>query len=610
MLLVAVAAIALVTVPLFRGRLKLLGGLRFRAVWILVVAFAMQLALAVALKGPPTQWRAAIHIGSYALAAVFLLLNRRAPGIWLIGLGGGLNLLVIAANGGVMPAAAHALATAGVPAAGALFSNSVAIAHPRLAFLGDVFAVPSSIPLANVFSVGDVCVGVGTFVMLHRATGSLLVPSGDGQFAQLTRRPSFVRLCGAQVISNLGDWAYVFFVQVSLTERYGPAKAVPLLALLLVSQLIPSAIVGTFFAGPLADRRSRKGLMVGADLARLAVVAALLLAQTPSILQLCIVAAFLGGLGAIFQPSLFSSIPNVVGEGEVVAANATVSATFHFAILAGPAVGGLLVGRISPQAFFAFNALSFGLSALLVGSTKLPVTSRPGGPTKSSAFDDLREGIRYVVRTRLPRGVLIVMGLVLFGAATKAPIEYPFVREVLAQGKTVSRAATIFGLITGAWGMGMLLGSIAAPALARRWAREKLLPIAILIVGLAVVAVSRTHDFATVLLAWLLAGSANAVGTVSYESLLQERTPDALRGRVFAATEATLDVAYLLGAAAAAFLGRVMDVPSVLALSGLLLVVGALASRMLLPAPAIAEKAPAGSASGGREAVGETAPVP
>ena len=79
----------------------------------------------------------------------------------LTALGAVLNLLAITANGGVMPASPAALAAAGLPADEPGFQSSTAVDDPRLAFLGDVFAIPASWPLSNVFSVGDVLIGVG-----------------------------------------------------------------------------------------------------------------------------------------------------------------------------------------------------------------------------------------------------------------------------------------------------------------------------------------------------------------------------------------------------------------------------------------------------------------
>jgi MFS family permease len=104
-------------------------------------------------------------------------------------------------------------------------------------------------------------------------------------------------------------------------------------------------------------------------------------------------------------------------------------------------------------------------------------------------------------------------------------------------------------------------------------------------VGIAILVVSRTRDFQTVLLAWLFAGAANSVGNVSYESLLQERTPDGLRGRVFAASEAVLDSAYLAGAFAAGFLGAWLGAPGAFVVSGALLLAAAVLGRLTLPAP-------------------------
>jgi hypothetical protein len=98
----------------------------------------------------------------------------------LVALGAALNLLAITANGGVMPASAEALAAAGLPAAEPGFESSAALADPRLAFLGDVFAIPASWPLSNVFSVGDVCIGAGLTWGLHRICGSRLVPRWTG----------------------------------------------------------------------------------------------------------------------------------------------------------------------------------------------------------------------------------------------------------------------------------------------------------------------------------------------------------------------------------------------------------------------------------------------
>src|SRR5438132_903250 len=102
MLLVAIFALCVLSVPLAGGRLTELARLRVRAWWILVLAAGLQAILWAHPQGTPW-WHAAFHLGSYLLAAGFVLANRRVPGLPLVGLGGALNFVTIAANGGVMP---------------------------------------------------------------------------------------------------------------------------------------------------------------------------------------------------------------------------------------------------------------------------------------------------------------------------------------------------------------------------------------------------------------------------------------------------------------------------------------------------------------------------
>jgi MFS family permease len=591
MLIVVFVLLAAATVPLARGDLRALVNLRFRHTWLLALALATQLYL-MFVPGAQTPPRVGAHLGSFVLGIAFLSLNRNVPGLWLIGLGALFNLATIAANGGVMPASPHALAAAGLPVdPGDLYANSAALEHPRLLILGDIFAIPASFPFANVFSLGDLCIGVGAVITLHRTTGSRLMPSGTGQFVQMFRQRAFMRLWSAQIVSNLGDWIYWLAVSIVLSERVAGPQFATALSILLVAQFVPSALVGAFFSGPIVDRHSRKVLMVGADLLRSLAVGSLLLFPEPSPTHFYVVAGFLGLFGAVFQPSLLASIPNVVNRDQIVPAQAMVGATLNIAVMMGPAIGGFLVGVLDPATVVGLNAVSFGVSALLIQSARIAPHDR-GASTMAGQGRALAEGVRYIATSRLTRGVIVVIGMVFLAAATKAPVEPLYVRDVLARGADVADRARVLGLITTAWGVGMLLGSVAAPALARRWHRERLFPASIAVVGLAIVAVSQTADFSTVLLMWLLAGTANSIGNVSYESLLQERTPDPLRGRVFAATEAVTDVAFLIGAFTVGFMGRWLPVSTLFASVGGVMLLAAALGVLLVPRPASRTVAP------------------
>jgi Family of unknown function (DUF5317) len=178
MLIGVAMLVILASVPLAGGRLGALAGIRLRQAWAIVTAVAVQVLITTVAPGGSAGVRAALHLGTYVVAGIFVVANRRLPGLWLIALGAGLNLLVISVNGGVMPADPGALERAGLPVVVGEFQNSTVLEVPRLPFLGDVFAVPHPVPFANVFSVGDVVLLLGGLLTLHRLCRSRLVPGG------------------------------------------------------------------------------------------------------------------------------------------------------------------------------------------------------------------------------------------------------------------------------------------------------------------------------------------------------------------------------------------------------------------------------------------------
>ena len=174
MFLVAVVALSLITVPLAGGSLSRISDLRLRWTPVIFAALAIQVVIISVAPGGEHWLHAVLHLVSYGLAAAFLWVNRREPGIPMVAVGAMLNAIAIVANNGVMPASAGALRAAGEVPTAAGFANSTGLAHPRLLVLGDIFAIPKSWPLHNVFSIGDVCIAIGAAIVIHSASGSRL----------------------------------------------------------------------------------------------------------------------------------------------------------------------------------------------------------------------------------------------------------------------------------------------------------------------------------------------------------------------------------------------------------------------------------------------------
>ena len=176
MLIGVAMLLAVASVPLAGGRLGQLAEVRLRQVWAILTAVTLQVLITTIAPGGSASLRAGLHLASYAIAGIFVVANRRLPGLWLLALGAVLNLLVIGVNGGVMPADPGALERAGLPVVSGEFENSTVLKDPKLPILGDEFAVPAPLPFANVFSIGDVLLLLGGLLALHRLCESRLVP--------------------------------------------------------------------------------------------------------------------------------------------------------------------------------------------------------------------------------------------------------------------------------------------------------------------------------------------------------------------------------------------------------------------------------------------------
>ena len=168
MLMGVLALLLLASVPLLGGDLRRLGDVHLRAVPLLPLALALQVLVINVVPTAPRAVLVPVHLATYLLAAAFVWCNRSVPGLLLLAAGGAMNGIAIAANGGTLPASEAALRRAGLPPEPGRFTNSGVLEDPRLAWLGDNFAVPSPLPFANVFSLGDVVILLGAAWMLHR----------------------------------------------------------------------------------------------------------------------------------------------------------------------------------------------------------------------------------------------------------------------------------------------------------------------------------------------------------------------------------------------------------------------------------------------------------
>jgi hypothetical protein len=175
MLVLACGLLAILSPALFGGDLRRLGMVRFRLIWLPVAALIAQVVIIEVVPQAPPALLEGIHLATYAAAIVFIVANRRIPGLLVVAFGGLLNGVTIALNDGTLPASLDAMRAAGLPVSDSEFINSAVLTDPVLPLLGDIFVWPAPLPLANVYSFGDVIIVLGVAYAAHKITGSRLV---------------------------------------------------------------------------------------------------------------------------------------------------------------------------------------------------------------------------------------------------------------------------------------------------------------------------------------------------------------------------------------------------------------------------------------------------
>ena len=502
--------VALALVPLGGGRLTALGDIRMRRWWLLAIGLGLQLA---ALGGVPSALAAVLHGLSYVAGGAYVLSNLHLPGVLWVALGGGLNLLGIALNGGTLPASAAALEVAGIDAArGARFANSGLVAGARLPFLGDIFAIPEWLPLANVFSIGDVVISAGIYVAVHRLTGSRLVTASAGTASSLVRRPRARALWTAQCLAWAAGWTFAAAVIVLTVGRQGALASAVALG-------VCGAAAALVLGGPLIDRFNPPALLACCAFGQACAAGILLIAPSPSLVGAA--ALWIGFLAGLARPAALVLLADAAGgRARLLAAVGLMEATIVAIglVVAGLPVSDLLAAGARPVLGAA--AVLWGVAALAWSVMPAP---RRAAPARATLWRDLLQAVRSVEDTPILARIALLMTAL--GGGVGLAVVDPFV----ALGLTWRRAVPL-GLSAGCLAVGVGLGALITTSLPPR--KAGFLGPAMGVGGLGLFCGAAGADAMWALPGWLLGGIGVGVSSVLLVSLALSLAPEPLQGRV------------------------------------------------------------------------------
>src|SRR5215217_4382155 len=219
----------------------------------------------------------------------------------------------------------------------------------------------------------------------------------------LRRNPRFARLWAAKAVSHLGDGAALVALVVYVQQTQGRGVAV---SALLLAGTVPT-LLGPL-AGALVDRVEQRRLMLGAQAGQ-AVLYGAMAAVLPPFPVLLVLVAAASLLATLFAPAGRSVVPSLVSPGELVRANSWMGMALTFQGTIGPAVGGVLVAGAGVCGALWGNALSFGISAVLVAG--LPSFALQGADGQRVGLLkgtwETWEGLRYALGHPVARALVI-----------------------------------------------------------------------------------------------------------------------------------------------------------------------------------------------------------
>jgi predicted MFS family arabinose efflux permease len=372
----------------------------------------------------------------------------------------------------------------------------------------------------------------------------------------LTRNPAFRRLYAAQLVSFAGDW-FATVALLGLVLEVSGSSAVA--SVVLVLQTGGFALASPL-AGFLADRFDRRWLLIGADVARVPVALAFLMARDPGTLWLAFFAVTLLAIGAAtFEPTSSAALPNLVDPDDLGQANVLIGSAWGTMLAVGAALGGIVAATLGRDAAFIANAASFGLSAFLLFGIRQPLQERrPIGLGEAPHRNDslavaLRSAVQFARGSRLVSSYLL--SKTTFGVGTGVVLMLAvFGREVFRGGDAG------IGLLFAARGLGAVIGPFVARSVITMDDRGLLRGIAgsfaVVVICYALFPLAPTVWLAALLVfgAHLGGGSQWMLSTLG----LQRSTPDGIRGRIFSLDYGLVTLTIALSTLLAGFVAEVL----------------------------------------------------
>lgn len=391
----------------------------------------------------------------------------------------------------------------------------------------------------------------------------------------MSGRRDFWVFWAGQAVSQFGSSITLFAVPLLVYKLTGSALD---LGIAFAAGMLPYPLLGLAI-GAWTDRTDRKKVMIAADIGRAVVIGSLPLAAELGVLSvgLVYVALFVSTTFTIaFNSAEFAAIPALVERDDLVTANGRIQASYSAATVLGPLAAGALLAVVALPLLIALDAASFIASAASVALVRRSLHVRRERTTDLRA--DIAEGLRYVLRNPVLRNISLMMALVnLIGTTAYAQLVFFAKTRFAATDSQV-------GLLFSGGGIGVVVLSLAAGPLRRRWPFGPVALGALMASGLLTIGMAVVPFYAVVVLFWSLENGLGTLFNINTASLRQSIVPEHMLGRILSIASVLAWSMNPLGALAGAYLiERTGDVTLVYGMIGALVFAVALYFYLFSP---------------------------
>ena len=401
--------------------------------------------------------------------------------------------------------------------------------------------------------------------------------SGVGYIQILKNNHSFRRLFIAQELSYIGDW----FTVIALFILAGEASDNSPLAIagVLATRSFSLAAM-TPFTGMLADRYSRKGLMICSDLAAFIVLAIVLqfdlLYTDNKLLSEYFLAVAMVAAKSIFDPAQYAYLPNICNDDELLTANALGSGGWSIALGVGASIGGLTIAEYGITVALWIDALTFLSSAICIMTLPFggPDTSERENMTPKVVTKDITDGWKYILQNPEVRRLVIAKALWSSGGGAQI-----FLLIMIGIEADFGDIAAGIGILFMARGFGSGFGPMAGrPLMRNKLLRPYLIGLAVGISGIFYIIISLMLPYGwnnLLLVMVFISHASSGFNWVQSTTLTQERSGDEWRGRVAGADFLALTLMMGISAITAGFIleNEFLQLREVIALSALIQII-------------------------------------